>query len=866
MSKSVINLPAPFGGMNNILPDDKVGNNQAVLIENVEYDDNLKTFKGSNQFKDLTYNYGKFNKLYEVIIDNTKHLIITHNNGYFDVTLNKNFPLGISIDNVVSNEDGLYFSSGSKVYEYKDGVLNEIYSQTFQPYIQLETLDRAVTSMAYYNGELYFTSGNSVYIRYYDEVEEKHKLKLFFTIPYNSNNMSAYLFKSGDKLYLFSCLVFNVEINKNNYNADRPADFIKNNIHRFFHGGGIFYYGSIEKTFLYKNFNGINTRENLSSDEAINKVLNNNLTKLYIFDDGAFKTYTSNIFVDNYNNCYRTFKSSNLDTTYENVNHNSDGNMTTIKAMNDYITVFKPENEVSKPYMLNVPIYMSYYNSKAIILNSIGNNNTSTFKDIENNSVSSYMPQLDNGTYIHKTYIFDVKHPLGKSYKVCFVLKFKYETSFIVNSFYILLDVLYKESDDDTYKILLENHTLKSIKYTYQTTTGEKYYVPSHMHNDYVNIIKVSDYEFIIVKDRNFIYCSFFKNLSSTDIVFKYNNITDNAIDQMYNEYYVSTYSEEEKTIYFVDNNTRLLNKFSTSLFSKKIPFLLIHNGRLIVPNEKSLYFSAVGDFSNFQNGSDADGLYLEIGYKDGGNLIAGAISYGNIILFKDNGYVYRLSGDYPNWVLTKIAETDNITSNIFNYNGSLLFGTKTGIKQLNPSQNYGDFSISDFQNNIISDNVTHISLSENRKALIFCSENYVIEYSLLLNIFYIYQSKVYKEILEYYDKEKKYTEYAVDSVGKVYNNNTDEKNIITIKRGLISYQKNIVIKSITLFTDVLKEDEEITIYLYGDINFKRVLKHGQSKHKIFLTKRLLEMQLKYIHTGDIFINNIIVECDLIGV
>lgn len=863
MSKSVITLPACFGGMNNILPDDKVGNNQAVLIENVEYDDNLKTFKGSNQFKDLTYNYGKFNKLYEVIINNTKHLIITHDNGYFDVTLNKNFPLGINIENVVGNEDGLYFSSGSKVYEYKDGVLKEIYSQTFKSNIQLETLDKTITSMAYYNGELYFTSGNSVYIRYYDEVEEKHKLKLFFTIPDNSNNMSAYLFKSGDKLYLFSCLVFNVENNKNNYNADMPADSIKNNIHRFFHGCGIFYYGSIEKTFLYKNFNGIDTRGYLSSDEAINKVLSNSLSILYILDNDKFITHSD---FGHYNNCYRTFKSSNLDTTYENVNHNSDGNTTTIKAMDDYITVFKPKNEVSKPYMLNVPIYMSYYNSKAIILNSIGNNNTSTFKDIENNSVSSYMPQLDNGTYIHKTYIFDIMHPLGKSYKVCFVLKFKYEISFIVNSFSILLDVLYKESDDDTYKILLENHTLKSIIYTYQTTTSKKYYVPSHMHNDYVNIIKVSDYEFIIIKDCNFIYCSFFKNLSSTDIVFKYNDIMNNQLESNYDYFYLSTYSEEENIIYNVDVRNNILNKFSTSLFSKKIPFLLIHNGRLIVPNEKSLYFSAVGDFSNFTTGTDSDGLYLEIGYKDGGNLIAGAISYGNIILFKDNGYVYRLSGDYPNWVLTKIAETDTITSNIFNYNGSLLFGTTTGIKQLNPSQNYGDFTISDFQNNIISDNVTHISLSENRKALIFCSENYVIEYSLLLNIFYIYQSKVYKEILEYYDKEKKYTEYAVDSVGKVYNNNTDEKNIITIKRGLISNQKNIVIKSITLFTDELKEDEEITIYLHGDINFKRVLKQGQSKHKIFLTKRLLEMQLKYIHTGNIFINNIIVECDLIGV
>lgn len=862
MSKSVINLPAPFGGMNNVLPADKIGNNQAVLIENVEYDDNLKTFKGSNKFKDLTYNYGKFNKLYEVIIDNTKHLIITHDNGYFDVTLNKNFPLGISIDNVVSNEDGLYFSSGSKVYEYKDGVLKEIYSQTFKSNIQLDTLDKTITSMAYYNGELYFTSGNSVYIRYYDEVEEKHKLKLFFTIPDNSNNMQVYLFKSGDKLYLFSCLVFRVENNESSYNAGSPANFIKNNMHRFFHGGGIFYYGSKEKSFLYKYFNGIDTMEYLSSDEAINKVLNNNLTKLYVFDTGTFKSYTISSFVDNYNNCYKSLKSSNHDTTYEIINHNSDGNTTSIKAMNDYITITKPENEVNKPFMFTVPIYLSYYNSNAIILHSVGNNNTSTFKDMDNKTISSYMPELDKNTYIHKIYIFDIKHPLGKSYKVYFVLKFKCYEFF----FEIVLDVLYRESDNDSYKVLLENYILKHIIFFKETTTSKKYYVPAHMHNDYVNIIKVSDYEFIIVKDCNFIYCSFFKNLSSTDIVFKYNNIMDNHLETNYDYFYLSTYSKDENIIYNVDVRNNKLYKFSTSLFSKKIPFLLIHNGRLIVPNEKSLYFSAVGDFSNFSTGTDADGLYLEIGYKDGGNLIAGAISYGNIILFKDNGYVYRLSGDYPNWVLTKIAETDTITSNIFNYNGSLLFGTTTGIKQLNPSQNYGDFTISDFQNNIISDNVTHISLSENRKALIFCSENYVIEYSLLLNIFYIYQSKVYKEILEYYDKEKKYTEYAVDSLGKVYNNKSDEKNIITINRGLISYQKNIVIKSITLFTDVLKEDEEITIYLHGDINFKRVLKQGQSKHKIFLTKRLLEMQLKYIHTGNIFINNIIVECDLIGV
>ncbi len=57
-----------------------------------------------------------------------------------------------------------------------------------------------------------------------------------------------------------------------------------------------------------------------------------------------------------------------------------------------------------------------------------------------------------------------------------------------------------------------------------------------------------------------------------------------------------------------------------------------------------------------------------------------------------------------------------------------------------------------------------------------------------------------------------------------------------------------------------MESDTEITIYLFDNINFKRVLKQGQSKHKIFITKRLRELQLKYIHAGSIFIYNIIIE------
>ena len=98
-----------------------------------------------------------------------------------------------------------------------------------------------------------------------------------------------------------------------------------------------------------------------------------------------------------------------------------------------------------------------------------------------------------------------------------------------------------------------------------------------------------------------------------------------------------------------------------------------------------------------------------------------------------------------------------------------LIFGTNIGLKKLSPSNYYGDFIIEDFQNKIISNKVTNISLSEERKTLVFCCEDYVFEYHILLNIFYVYQSKVFKQIIEINDSSNNYTSYALDSAGKLY-------------------------------------------------------------------------------------------------
>ena len=275
------------------------------------------------------------------------------------------------------------------------------------------------------------------------------------------------------------------------------------------------------------------------------------------------------------------------------------------------------------------------------------------------------------------------------------------------------------------------------------------------------------------------------------------------------------------------------------------------------------LLYSGVGDFNNWQEETDADALFLEVGYKDGGNIIAGALTYGSIIVFKDNGYIYRIYGDYPNWTVVKIAETDSITSNIYNMGGTILFGTKTGVKQISPTQVYGDFLLSDFQNNIIANEVTSISESQDRKTIVFCSKDYVFEYHTQLNIFYIYQAEKYTQMLEHFSNNN-YIHYALKD-NLLCEQGDTVLNDVTIQRALIHNQYNIVIKSITLYTYTLQEDIEIEIEFYKDKKITRTLKAGQSKHKFFITVMLKELQLKYKHNGSIFINNTIIELMNIG-
>ena len=764
-SRGVINLPIVYGGMNNVLSDDKIGNNQAVKLENVTYDETLKKFYGSHTFTDFSsiISNKKLIKLYEVIYNKEKNIFALTDTGIFNISKNKDINISTTGTDIVYNEDGLYFCSENKLYEYKDDTVNDIFHNNIFLSIEnvFDTGESYRQPIVYKN--ILFCSVSNVLCSYHD-LDSGDLSKVTRKDYINTGTDTNYYFIVNNQLYFYTTAHNNLRCGKyiNGYFLDPCSDTVASE--------------------CYNNFKYVSDRRlpygQSDSDNYFIKDSSYLVFSYYNDIPALMRTRNSNY---PFNCRFRTVLSEEYETLVPKyILHTSNG--ATSEFLNNF-TYTKIFSSTGKQYKLSIScIYVS---------NAYGS------------------PLTDSNIFI--TCYIDK----GNGYNFLNSFRIYYEHDKPVQAFYSDALKIYQVSDSEL--VLFGLYKIYKINiFPDPLNLDTPSFKPEELYLNYIS-------------GAGYIGCS--------------------------------SYDEVSRTFYFkYASNTGWIYKFKYITNHDKIPFLLINNSRLIVAQTSMLLFSGVGDFNNWITNTDADALFCEIGYKDSGKIIAGAICYGAIIIFKDNGYIYKLTGDYPNWNVVKIAETDTLTSNLFNYCGSLIFGTKTGIKQLNPSQYYGDFIISDFQNTVIMNDVISISMSEIRKTLIFCSKEYVYEYNINLKIFYIYQAKVYNQILEFFNKStNSYNYHAIDSNGKYYQS-SDVKNNITVKRALIQNNQDIVIKSITLFTDVLLKDTEITIYLYDDVSFKRVLKKGLSKHKILLTKRLRQLQIKYIHAGDVFIEDTIIE------
>lgn len=130
--------------------------------------------------------------------------------------------------------------------------------------------------------------------------------------------------------------------------------------------------------------------------------------------------------------------------------------------------------------------------------------------------------------------------------------------------------------------------------------------------------------------------------------------------------------------------------------------FVFERFGRLVITHsgDDNLYYSAVGDpyETGWEDDSNDDSTakFIEIGYKDDGDIQKVLPISGDIAIFKTNGRIYSLSGEFPNWTVQMVGDhSDTVTADAITDLGSTIaFMTGSGLKSLEAVQLYGNFTV----------------------------------------------------------------------------------------------------------------------------------------------------------------------------
>lgn len=128
--------------------------------------------------------------------------------------------------------------------------------------------------------------------------------------------------------------------------------------------------------------------------------------------------------------------------------------------------------------------------------------------------------------------------------------------------------------------------------------------------------------------------------------------------------------------------------------------------GRVVISGADGarVYFSGLGDETNWTIDSDTwtdmDALWVDIGYKSGGRISAITKIDKDLIIFKTDGIVYKLTGDYPDWhifeVGHRVKNMNRFSATQFG-NDVVFVDESYGIHMLSSISEFGDMRISQF-------------------------------------------------------------------------------------------------------------------------------------------------------------------------
>ena len=164
--------------------------------------------------------------------------------------------------------------------------------------------------------------------------------------------------------------------------------------------------------------------------------------------------------------------------------------------------------------------------------------------------------------------------------------------------------------------------------------------------------------------------------------------------------------------------NGTTLDTLSKSLDSD---FVYTRASRVVTTSyDNNVSYSAVGDETSWTDdtGDPSTSKFVEIGYKDGGNLLGLVNLSQDMLIIKNNRHVYRLSGEFPDWSINEVSRNVECSGRLSfcAVADSVFILGKNEVQVMTTTQSYGD---------VKPENVAQLVISEIQKL----PENAIVRY-----------------------------------------------------------------------------------------------------------------------------------------
>lgn len=151
-------------------------------------------------------------------------------------------------------------------------------------------------------------------------------------------------------------------------------------------------------------------------------------------------------------------------------------------------------------------------------------------------------------------------------------------------------------------------------------------------------------------------------------------------------------------------------NELTTITTSRDADFVFVRFGRVVITKRGTdeLTYSSIGDCVSAQAwiqnpNDDSTSKYIQIGYKDAGDIVAVVPLMQDLIVFKSNHKIFRVQGHFPDWSVSEVSSNgfcSSFASAIQVQNDVFFLGVR-GFCSLSSVVEYGDFQQVDIGVNV---------------------------------------------------------------------------------------------------------------------------------------------------------------------